>query len=174
MTTDAQMTEPDSEPTRTPDHGVQAGAPESTAGDTDDSRSARLLGQNADVRHVALLILTLLALLYTLRFAQAFFLPIVLAILLNLLLSPIVRLLRNSIRIPEPLGAGIVIMVLLGVLGFGVYRLTPAASAWVARAPESLATLQRRFSRSGARLSKSPRRQSKSSRPPIWTRKRPR
>ena len=36
-------------------------------------------------------------------------------------------------------------MVFLGVLVFGVYRLTPAASAWVARAPESLATLQRRI-----------------------------
>jgi predicted PurR-regulated permease PerM len=144
MTTDAQMIEPDSEPNPTPDLGEPAGEPESTGDGTGDSGSARLLGQNADVRHVALLILTLLALLYTLRFAQAFFLPIVLAILLNLLLSPIVRLLRNSIRIPEPLGAGIVIVVLLGVLGFGVYRLTPAASAWLARAPESLATLQRR------------------------------
>jgi predicted PurR-regulated permease PerM len=145
MTTDAQMIEPDNEPNAIPDSGAPAGERESTAGGTGDSGSARLLGQNADVRHAALLILTLLALLYTLRFAQAFFLPIVLAILLNLLLSPIVRLLRNSIRIPEPLGAGIVIVVLLGVLGFGVYRLTPAASAWLARAPESLATLQRRI-----------------------------
>jgi predicted PurR-regulated permease PerM len=144
MTTDAQMIEPDNEPDTTPDHGARAGEPESTAGGANDSGSASILGQNADVRHVALLILTLLALLYTLRFAQAFFLPIVLAILLNLLLSPVVRLLR-SIRIPEPLGAGIVIVVLLGVLGFGVYRLTPAASAWLARAPESLETLQRRI-----------------------------
>ncbi len=37
------------------------------------------------------------------------------------------------------------ILVFLGVLGFGAYRLTPAASAWVARAPESLATIQRRI-----------------------------
>jgi predicted PurR-regulated permease PerM len=43
------------------------------------------------------------------------------------------------------LGAGIVIVVLLGVLTFGAYRLAPAASAWLARAPESLATLQRRI-----------------------------
>src|SRR5918992_360614 len=144
MTTDVQMIEPDND-SDPADQGARAGEPESTAGGAADSGSVRLLGQNADVRHVALLILTLLALLYTLRFAQAFFLPIVLAILLNLLLSPIVRLLRNSMRIPAPLGAGIVIVVLLGVLGLGVYRLTPAASAWLARAPESLATLQRRI-----------------------------
>jgi predicted PurR-regulated permease PerM len=38
-----------------------------------------------------------------------------------------------------------VIVVLLGVLGIGAFRLAPAASAWAARAPESLATLQRRI-----------------------------
>ncbi len=104
-----------------------------------------MLGQNADARHVSLVLLALLAVLYTLHLAPAFLLPIVLAILLNLLLSPLVRLLRNRLRIPEPLGAGIVIVVLLGVLGFGTYRLTPAATAWVARAPESMATIQRRI-----------------------------
>jgi predicted PurR-regulated permease PerM len=36
-------------------------------------------------------------------------------------------------------------VVLLGVVGFGVYRLAPAASAWAARAPESIATLKRRI-----------------------------
>jgi predicted PurR-regulated permease PerM len=64
---------------------------------------------------------------------------------LNLLLSPVVFLLRKYARIPEPLGAGVVIVIFLGVVVFGVYRLTPAASAWIARAPESLATLQRRI-----------------------------
>ena len=104
-----------------------------------------LLGDNTDVRHVALAILALLAVLYTLHFARAFVLPIVLAILLNLLLSPVVLLLRKYVRIPEALGAGMVIVLLLGVLVLGGYRLAPAASAWIARAPESLATVQRRI-----------------------------
>jgi predicted PurR-regulated permease PerM len=113
------------------------------AGTTEPSTG--MLSHRADVRHVSLVILTLLAVLYTLHLAAPFFLPIVVAILLNLLLSPVVRLLRTHLRIPVPLGAGIVIVVLLGVIGFGAYRLTPAASAWVARAPESLATLKRRI-----------------------------
>ena len=104
-----------------------------------------LLGDNTDVRHVALAILALLAVLYTLHFARAFVLPIVLAILLNLLLSPVVLLLRKYVRIPEALGAGMVIVLFLGVLVLGGYRLAPAASAWIARAPESLATVQRRI-----------------------------
>jgi predicted PurR-regulated permease PerM len=98
-----------------------------------------------DTRHVALVVLTLLAVLYTLHLAQGFILPIVVAVLLNLLLSPVVHLLRKYVRIPEPLGAGVVIVVFLTVVGFGAYRLAPAASAWVARAPESMATLQRRI-----------------------------
>jgi len=120
-------------------------APAETGGDTEEAHRPSLLGDNADARHVSLVLLTLLAVLSTLHFAQALILPIVVAILLNLLLSPIVHLIRKYARIPEPLGAGLLLVVLLGVVGFGVYRLAPAASAWVARAPESMATLQRRI-----------------------------
>lgn len=127
MTTDAQPLEPQNEPT------------------PGEVAPVMVVKEKTDIRHVALIILTVLALLYTLRFAQAFFLPIVLAILLNFLLSPVVRLLRNALRIPEPLGAAVVVIVMLGVIAFGVYQLTPAATAWVARAPESMATIQRRI-----------------------------
>jgi predicted PurR-regulated permease PerM len=135
MTQDGQIIEPDNE---------SVSEPTTPAPSAEDEGSTGMLGRQADVRHVALVVLTLLAVLYTLHLAADFFLPIVVAILLNLLLSPSVRLLRNHLRIPVPLGAGIVIIVLLSVVGFGAYRLTPTASAWLARAPESLATLQRR------------------------------
>ena len=110
---------------------------------TEETPSA-ILGDGADARHVALVILALLALLYTLHLARAFILPIVIAILLNLLLSPVVLLVRRYARLPEPIGAAVVLVVLLGVVVLGTYRLAPAASAWIARAPESLATLQQR------------------------------
>jgi predicted PurR-regulated permease PerM len=119
--------------------------PENRAPAVEGEQPSRLLGDHADVRHVALLLLAVLAVLYTLHIAQSFILPIVLAILLNLLLSPLVLLLRKYLRIPEPLGAGLVIVVFLGVMVFGAYRLAPAASAWIARAPESMATLQRKI-----------------------------
>lgn len=147
MTPDGQIIEPDNESTLPSGGDKSAGGSESTvpAPSADEAASGGMLGQSADVRHVALVVLTFLAVLYTLHIASAFFLPIVVAILLNLLLSPSVRLLRNSFRIPVPLGAGMVLVVLLGVVGFGAYRLTPAASAWLSRAPESMATLKRRI-----------------------------
>ena len=141
------MIEPDNE-TNLPSGGNgAAGATEPSllAPSAEEAGSGGILGGHADVRHVSLVILTLLAVLFTLHLAAAFFLPIVVAILLNFLLSPIVRLLRNHLRMPEPLGAGIVIVLLLGVVGFGAAQLAPAASAWVARAPESIATLKRRI-----------------------------
>src|SRR5215210_6801797 len=95
--------------------------PENGSPPAEEEQPASLLGDHADVRHVALLLLAVLAVLYTLHIAQAFILPIVLAILLNLLLSPLVQLLRRFLRIPEPLGAGVVILLFIGVLMFGVY-----------------------------------------------------
>jgi predicted PurR-regulated permease PerM len=119
--------------------------PDNETAAPDEAGPAKLLGDNVDVRHVSLVLLTLLAVLYTLHIAQAFILPIVLAILLNLLLSPVVLLLQKVTRIPVPIGAGLLIVLLLGVLVFGAYRLAPAASAWLARAPNSLAILQERI-----------------------------
>lgn len=85
-----------------------------------------------------------LAVLYTLHFAQAFILPIVLAILLDFLLSPVVRALRRR-GIREPIGGGIVILGLVGALVAGGWYLSGPASQWIARAPESAAAVQRKL-----------------------------
>ena len=52
---------------------------------------------------------------------RSFFLPIVLALLLSFLLSPVVRAL-NRLRIPNGLGAVLVVFGLLGGLGVGGLR----------------------------------------------------
>ncbi|HET6579618.1 MAG TPA: AI-2E family transporter [Gemmatimonadales bacterium] len=102
------------------------------------------LRDRIEVRSIAITGLLVLAVLYTLYFARAFLLPIVLAVLLDFLLSPIIRLLKR-IRIPEPAGAALVILVLLGALGAGVYSLAEPARDWMARAPESIARVQSRL-----------------------------
>lgn len=96
------------------------------------------------VRNVALTGLFVLAAFYTLYFARSFFLPIVLALLLSLLLSPVVRALRR-LRIPEPAGAGLVLLALLGALGFGVYELADPAAEWTQKAPQSLRQIERKL-----------------------------
>jgi predicted PurR-regulated permease PerM len=103
-----------------------------------------MMGEGADVRHVALVILASLAVFYTLHLARAFFLPIVLALLLDFLLRPLVRVLKRA-RIPEGIGAAVVLIAVIGIIGVGIYRLTGPAAAWVARAPNSMQVVRQRF-----------------------------
>ena len=88
--------------------------------------------------------LFLLACFYTLYFGRAFFLPIILSLLLNFLLSPIVRGLKK-IHIPEALGAGLVILSLLGLLGLGIFELATPAYDWIGQAPQSLRKVESRI-----------------------------
>ena len=64
----------------------------------------------------AITVLFVLAVFYTLYFARSFFLPVVLAVLLDFLLSPIIRVLKRW-RVPESVGAAIVVAGLLGAGG---------------------------------------------------------
>ena len=123
----------------TPDVDERALSPEpAPAGEPANvSKLANLLGENADARHVALMGLFVLAVFYTLHLAQSFFLPIVLAILLDFLLSPLVRALRR-IGLPEPGGAGIVVLGLIATLGLGIYYLAGPAADYLALAPQSI------------------------------------
>jgi predicted PurR-regulated permease PerM len=138
--------EPDDDSVLTPDVDAKALAPEPapTGSPPNAGKLATLLGEKADARHVALVGLFLLAVFYTLHLAQAFFIPIVLAILLDFLLSPVIRALRR-IGLPEPLGAGIVMLGLLAVLVIGAYRLARPASEYIALAPESIETARKKL-----------------------------
>lgn len=80
--------------------------------------------------------LFILAAFYTVYFARAVFLPIVVAVLLNFLLAPLVRV-AKKLRIPEPVSALFVILVFLGILGYGFYSLSGPAQKWLTAGPEN-------------------------------------
>jgi predicted PurR-regulated permease PerM len=107
----------------------------------DIGKSAEVLRERVEVRSLAITGLFVLALFYTLYFARTFFLPIVLALLLDFLLNPIIRGLKRA-RIPEPVGAAVVLLALLAALGLGVYTLADPAREWLAKVPASLQQAQ--------------------------------
>jgi predicted PurR-regulated permease PerM len=89
------------------------------------------------IRSIALTGLFILAAFYTLYLARAFFLPIILSLLLSFLLSPLVRWLKK-LHIPEGISAALLVFGLLGLLGLGVYELSGPAYEWATQAPKSL------------------------------------
>jgi len=92
-------------------------------------------------RSIETTVLIVLALLYTLYFARLFLIPIVFALLLNFLLSPLIRLL-GRFRIKPPFGATIVVLLLITAISGAVYQLAGPAQGWAAIAPESFARAQ--------------------------------
>ncbi len=102
------------------------------------------LRDRIEIRSVAITGLFVLAVFYTLYFARGFLLPIVLAVLLDFLFSPLIRLLKRF-RIPEPLSAALVVASLLGLIGYGVYGAAEPARAWMAKAPASIQRVQSRL-----------------------------
>src|ERR1051325_7144459 len=96
------------------------------------------------VRSVALMGLFLLAVFYTIYFVRSLLLPLVLALLLSYLLRPIVRGLAR-VKIPPLVGAALLLLTLVGALGYGASFLAAPAAGWIEKAPYSLQQLQQRL-----------------------------
>jgi predicted PurR-regulated permease PerM len=93
------------------------------------------------LRSVMLTGLFLLAIFHTLRVGRDLFLPLLLAFLLSFLLSPLLRMLKRA-RIPEAAGAALLLTLLVGGVGLGLYSLVTPATEWIARAPDSVTRIQ--------------------------------
>lgn len=92
----------------------------------------------------SVVILAVLAVLWTAYFAKPLLLPIVIAFLVKILLTPVVRWLRR-IGVPAPLGALVALALALGGVGFLVVEVTPAAAVWAERLPERLQDVERKL-----------------------------
>ena len=92
-------------------------------------------------RSIEMTLLTALALLYTLYIARVFLIPIAFALLLNSLLSPVIRVLARFWIRPQ-LGAALVVLGLVGGVSGAVYQLSGPAQGWAAIAPQSFAHAQ--------------------------------
>jgi predicted PurR-regulated permease PerM len=95
-------------------------------------------------RSIETTILTALALLYSLYLAREFLIPIVFALLLNFLLSPLVRrLLRWGVN--PPVSAAIIVVLLIGAAAEGIYQLSGPAQRWAVTAPQSFSRAEHKL-----------------------------
>lgn len=88
-----------------------------------------------DVRGMLLLILTILAVLFALRSAKEFIIPLVVSVILAYALDPVVSYLQKY-RLPRTAGAALVMLALVVALGSGVMALRGQAESIVNQLPE--------------------------------------
>ena len=87
-----------------------------------------------DIRSVALTVLAAIAVVLLLQYAQAMIIPIVLGVLVSYALDPIVTAMARW-HIPRPVGAAILMLVLVGAGGWLLYGLRTEATAIVEQLP---------------------------------------
>ena len=126
-------------------------APAQASADDEERAKVRkaqeVMGRTSvSVGHVCLIILTLLAILYTLYFAAGIIMPFVLALVLTMVLGPAMRVMNRRLHIPRIIAALLLIIALFSVIGALGYALTVPAYTWIAKAPQSLQTLMDKLS----------------------------
>lgn len=105
------------------------------------SEVARFFHGSQDVGSIAITALFLLGMIAFLRFAQAFLLPVVLAVLFYFLLKPVVMTLCRW-HLPRSLAAALVLAILIGAIVTALFTLQDPAREFLAKAPESARKLE--------------------------------
>ncbi len=96
------------------------------------------------VSSLSLNVLTVLAVILVLKYAQLFLIPVVLGVLISYALDPLVSALHR-LRIARAVGAAIAVTLLVSSLGVGVYTLTDQAMAIVSNVPPAAQRLRERL-----------------------------
>jgi predicted PurR-regulated permease PerM len=121
--------------------GTVSSAPVSRTGDGDQPI---VINMPVDVRSVTLTLIAVFAVVLFLRYAAPVLIPIVVAILISYVLSPMVNALERG-RIPRVLGAAVSILLLVGALGATGYALSGQAITIIDNVPEAAQRLRDRI-----------------------------
>jgi predicted PurR-regulated permease PerM len=123
----------------TADQAAQAVAPQDVTPASDATVSMPV-----DIRNAALTMMAALALIVMLQYAQAMIIPVVLGILISYALEPIVARLVRA-HVPRPLGAAIVLLLLVSSVCWLLYSLRGEANAIVEQLPQAARHMRQAF-----------------------------
>jgi predicted PurR-regulated permease PerM len=96
-----------------------------------------------DVRNVALTVLSVLAVVLVLQYAESVLIPIVLGVLISYGLGPFVGALHR-IGVPRAIGAAVAVTTLVAAMGLAAYTLSDEALAIVADVPQAAHRIRER------------------------------
>lgn len=86
---------------------------------------------------ISLTVLAVLGVIFMLYWARAFFIPLMFGVMISYALSPLVKLMQKW-RIPRALGAAILLIGIVGGIGFLAYSLSDEAVATVESLPDAV------------------------------------
>ena len=122
-TEDPPVTESVSRAVRRPiDRVAPDSSPEVATAQTNGSEAGEI-APRLDLSTFLLLVICTLFVIYTLYFGRVVTIPLMMALLLKLVLSPVVRVLA-SLRIPEWAGAALVLTGVIAGVGYGIFALS--------------------------------------------------
>lgn len=90
----------------------------------------------ADVRNLSLTVLTVLAVIFALHWGRAFFIPLMLGVMISYAFSPFVNLMQKW-RIPRAIGAAVLLIGMVGGAGSLVYSLSDDATQLIETLPDA-------------------------------------
>ncbi|HUD33945.1 MAG TPA: AI-2E family transporter, partial [Variovorax sp.] len=127
------MTTPDG---ATPDEARELAALAATEAvqRAEEHRERVLLHMPVDVRSASLVVLAVLAGIFTLRWAAAVFIPLMLSLILTYALAPLVDRLERW-RVPRVIGAAAILLGIAGAIGTTGYSLSGSAAQLVDSLP---------------------------------------
>ena len=88
------------------------------------------------VRNFSLIVLTVLAVIYTLHWAREIFIPVMLGVMISYALSPLVNLAQRW-HIPRALSAAVFLLAIVGTVGSLVYSLSDEAATLIETLPQA-------------------------------------
>ena len=118
--------------------------PLQTPEDGDEAPPAKkqvLLRTPLDVRSSSMIVIASLLGLYALRWAAEIVIPVLMGLLFSYALTPLVDLLVRA-RVPRALGAGLVMIALVGGIGWGTWSLSDQANSLIESLPNAAAKLR--------------------------------
>ncbi len=95
-------------------------------------------------RSVAVTVVAVLAVFFTLYFAASLLVPIAAAVLLSMLLAPAVQFLER-LRVPRLIASAVVVLATVGLIGAAITALAGPAQSWIEKGPESLQKMEHRL-----------------------------
>ena len=97
-----------------------------------EERSPGMIARAAGVSQIGSFVILVCGILY---FAQSLLLPVTLAFLFALVLSPVIRVFKRR-GIPEGITASLLVVMVAAGVGFGTYSLSGPVTRWIEDAPQ--------------------------------------